>query len=128
MATRKETLLRALALAREKKAAKAEAKQRLREAPKIQPAKPVEKEVIDSPKRHLAKECTDQAMIMGWDKAIQKTAYENGISESEMRQILDDALEYEDKADPSGRIDGLEDWRHEKRGSSTLASPRRSRG
>lgn len=64
-------------------------------------------------------------MLTGWDRAIQKTAYENNISEQEMRNILDQALEYEDKTSPSNKIEGLEDWRNEKRGSSELASPRR---
>jgi hypothetical protein len=121
----KRSLLMNLATARQKKADKAAATKRIHEAPKTIESKPIETEVITNPKRQLAKTCTDQAMIMGWDKAIQKTAYENSIAESEMRQILDDALDYEDKADPSGRIEGIEDWAKEKRGSSVLAAPKR---
>lgn len=60
-------------------------------------------------------------MISGWDKAIQRTAYENDISEQQMRRILDEALKYNEKADPSGRIDELNDWKNEKRGTSSLS-------
>lgn len=125
MASRKQALILALASARSAKAEKADARKRMAEQPKRIEKASIETEVITHPKRELAKACTDQAMLVGWERAIQKTAYENEVSEAEMRQILDDALDYEDKADPSGRIDGLEDWRREKRGSSELASPRR---
>ena len=125
MPTKKQSLIQALAFARQKKSEKSAAKKNIAAPIKRIEQKPVETEVITHPKRELAKECTDQAMLVGWERAIQKTAYENGVSEEEMRKILDEALEYEDKADPSGRIDGLEDWRHEKKGSSALASPRR---
>lgn len=124
MATRK-ALLASLALARDKKAEKREATTRIEAPVPREPAKAPDMGVITNPQRMIAKECTDQAMLVGWDRAIQKTAYEAGISEQTMRQILDAALDYEDKADPAGRIEGLEDWRNEKRGSSELASPRR---
>lgn len=123
MATRK-SLIASLANARERKSEKSAATKKIEAPVSAQPAKPIETEVITHPKRVLAKTCTDQAMIVGWDKAIQKTAYENGISEQQMREILDDALEYEDKADPAGRIDGLQDWAQEKRGSSALMAAR----
>lgn len=125
MPNRKTALIQALAVARQRKAEKAQAKKRINTPPKVQKNDPPDLGIISNPKRQLAKVCTDAAMIMGWDKAIQKTAYENSVSEQEMRQILDDALDYEDKADPSGRIEGLQDWAHERRGSSVLASPRR---
>lgn len=124
MPNRKTALVQALAVARQRKQEKRESMKRLKEPPKPQENKPPELGIISNPKRHLAKVCTDAAMLMGWDKAIQKTAYENNISEQEMRQILDDALDYEDKADPSGRIEGLQDWANEKRGSSVQAAPR----
>lgn len=82
-------------------------------------------EIISNPERELAAKTVYDAMIMGWDRSIQKHAYEGGVFEHELRLILDKALEYQDKADPSGRIEGLEDWMHEKRGRSSLASPRR---
>lgn len=125
MPNRKTALIQALATARRVKAEKAEAKRRIKEPVKRQENLAPEMEVLANPKRHLAKKCTDQAMLVGWDRAVQKTAYENNISEQEMRTILDDALDYEDKADPSGRIEGLQDWKHEKKGLSMLASPRR---
>jgi len=121
----KRSLLAALATARQRKAEKRESIKQIKVAPKRQESEAPELGVIANPKRHLAKECTDQAMLTGWDRAIQKTAYESNISEQEMRDILDQALEYENKADPAGRIEGLQDWQHEKRGVSSLASPKR---
>ena len=81
--------------------------------------------LITNPERELASKTTQDALIMGWDKAIQKNAYENHISERELGKILDKALAYQEKADPAGRIEGIEDWGNEKKGSSRLASPRR---
>lgn len=125
MATRKSLLLERLAVARERKAEKRVRVVRLKKPIKRQENHAPELGIISNPKRLLAKECTDQAMLMGWDRAIQKTAYENNISEQEMRTILDEALDYEDKADPSGRIEGLQDWANERRGSSVQAAPKR---
>lgn len=85
----------------------------------------LEREVPADGQRHIANECAKDAMVMGWDRAIQKHAYENRIPESELKRLLDQALEYNDKADPSGRIHELEDWRLEKRGGSSLAPKRR---
>lgn len=79
--------------------------------------------IITNPERELAAKTTHDAMIMGWDQSVQKHAYENRISEQRMREILDAALKYNEKADPSGRIEGIMDWAHEKRGSSSLAAP-----
>lgn len=59
---------------------------------------------------------------MGWERAIQKHAYENGILVREMEKILDEATSYNDKADPSGRIDELNDWKIQKKGRSNLAA------
>lgn len=80
-------------------------------------------EIISNPERELAADTAHDAMIMGWDAAIQKHAYENRIPDAKLRSILDLALDYEDKADPQGRIEGIRDWAHEKRGSSALAAP-----
>ncbi len=91
----------------------------------MEPAKAPEMQIITNPQREIAAATTADAMVMGWDLAIQKNAYENRIPEQRVRELLDEALEYEDKSDPSGRIEGLEDWRHEQRGSSTLASPKK---
>lgn len=82
------------------------------------------KDVPTSAERILAEKTTSAAMIMGWEKAIQKNAYENNILERELREILDKALKYDEKADPSGRIENIQDWASEKRGRSRLASPR----
>lgn len=94
-------------------------------APKVEEVPPPS-EIISNPERELADKCAKHAMIAGWSKAIQECAYESNISEDRMRSILDEALEYNDKADPSGKIHELEDWEREKRGSSALASPRKS--
>ncbi len=74
--------------------------------------------------RELASACAKDAMVMGWDQAIQKHAYENRVPETEVRRLLDEASEYNDKADPSGRIEELNDWEIQKRGRSELKSPR----
>lgn len=86
----------------------------------VEPAPP--SEIISNPERELADKCAKSAMICGWKKAIQTTAYENQISEDRMRSLLDEALEYNDKADPSGKIHELEDWERERRGRSSLAA------
>jgi hypothetical protein len=75
--------------------------------------------------RELVASCAKDAMVMGWDLSIQKHAYENRILEPEMRRLLDQVSEYNDKADPAGRIHELNDWEQEKRGRSKLASSRR---
>jgi hypothetical protein len=105
MATKKSTLLKRLALAREAKAEKSK--------PKVAPPSEPEK----SPDLGII---AKMAMVAGWDKAIQEHAYQNRVSEDRVREILDEALDYDDKADPSGRIEGIEDWAREKRGNSTL--------
>ncbi len=120
MASKRGILLKQLALAREKKAEKAVASV---------PPKPEAKEapdmgIVTNPAREIAKKVTEMAMVAGWDLAIQKHAYENQVPEQRIKQILDEALEYEDKADPSGRVEGLQDWIQEKKGNSTLKSPR----
>lgn len=73
------------------------------------------------PTRELAQECAKTAMISGWDNAIQEHAYKNGIPESRMREILDEAEAYNQKADPAGRIEELRDWKNQKRGRSDLS-------
>lgn len=73
-------------------------------------------EVISNPERELAKKVADMAMVSGWDKAIMHYALEAHLGYTDMEKILDDAAKYNDKADPSGRIEELEDWkRHNKR-------------
>jgi hypothetical protein len=116
MATKKSTLLKRLALAREAKAEKSKPKV----APPSEPEKSPDLGIIANPSRELAAEVTEMAMVAGWDKAIQEHAYQNRVSEDRVREILDEALDYDDKADPSGRIEGIEDWAREKRGNSTL--------
>lgn len=77
---------------------------------------------ITSAEREVAKEVADNAMIVGWDKAIQRKAQNLGTNELSIRQVLNKAAEYNDKADPSGRIHELEDWSVEKRERSERAS------
>jgi hypothetical protein len=127
MATKKSVLLERLALARERRATPTKNERTLK-APAPEPeAKPdQEMGVITDPQRELAAETTEKAMICGWDKAIQTVAYGARISEDRLREILDEALEYQSKADPSGRISGLDDWAREKRGRSSLAARTRA--
>lgn len=77
---------------------------------------------ISNPERELASEVARDAMIMGWERSIQKHAVERGILGREVEKILDEALKYNDKADPSGRIPELADWKNQKRGRSDLAT------
>ncbi len=85
----------------------------------------MKRDVPSDEQRELVKKTASDAMVMGWDLAIQKHAYENRILEPELRRLLDQVSEYNDKADPSGRIHELNDWEIEKRGRSRLASSRR---
>ncbi len=124
MATKRNELLERLATAR---AAKRKA---LPQDDRKAPSKPLRAprvpettdpvDIITNPQRELAKEVTDMAMVMGWQKAVQEGAYKNIISEVEMKKVLDEAVKYQDKADPSGRIDGIDDWGVERRGRSQL--------
>ena len=114
MATRQDLLTR-LALARKTKAEKNSPK----EAPKPE-QESLARDVPTDGQRELASACAKDAMVMGWDKSIQKHAYENQVSEQELRRVLDQALEYNDKADPGGRILELEDYRIQKQGRSQL--------
>jgi hypothetical protein len=122
MATKRGILLRNLALAREKRAENVKKAKEPIKAPPSEKEKPPNLGIISNPAREVAAEVTKQAMIAGWDRAIQDGAYQHRVSEDRIRQILDEALEYEEKADPSGRIEGLQDWKHEKTGSSELAA------
>jgi hypothetical protein len=126
MATRKSILLKNLALAREKRAANIKRAKEPIKAPEPERENPPNLGIISNPGRELAAKVTERAMIAGWDRAIQDSAYENRVSEDRIRQLLDEALEYQDKADPSGRIEGLEDWKVEKQGSSELAARQRA--
>jgi hypothetical protein len=105
-----------LALARNAKAEKSKPK----EAPPSEPEKAPDLGIVSNPSREIANQVTEMAMVAGWDKAIQEHAYQNKVSEDRIREILDEALEYDDKADPSGRIENIQDWQREKRGRSTL--------
>ncbi len=116
MATKRNILLKRLALAREKKAEKATKSV----PPKSEADETPDMGVITNPAREIAAKVTEMAMVAGWDKAIQENAYQNRVPEQRIREMLDEAYEYQDKADPSGRIEGLQDWQNEKRGNSTL--------
>lgn len=77
---------------------------------------------ITDSERELAKKIGKDAMIMGWDHAIRRTGSELGAPELILRNLLNKVAEYNDKADPSGRIPELEDWKVEKRERSDRAS------
>ena len=67
-------------------------------------------EVISHAERELAAKVADRAMIGGWENAVKWAMREYDIPEYRVEQILDDAFEYNEKADPQGRIPELEDW------------------
>jgi hypothetical protein len=77
---------------------------------------------ITDSERELAKKIGKDAMIMGWDAAIRRTGGELGAPELILRNLLNKVADYNDKADPSGRIHELEDWKVEKRERSDRAS------
>lgn len=72
-------------------------------------------EVVSDQEREFAKEVADFGVMAGWDRAIQKYAQDSGLSEEQVILILNKASEYNDKADPKGRIHALEDWERHKR-------------
>lgn len=80
-------------------------------------------EIISNEERELAKEVADFAMVATWDKAISRFALKYGLKESRIIEILNEATDYNDKADPAGRIHALEDWkRHKQTPEVELAS------
>ena len=79
-------------------------------------------EVLTDAERQLAKKVADLAMVSGWDNAIGVYMREYGIAETAMRALLKKAADYNDEADPSGRIEELEDYKKELQGRSTLAT------
>jgi len=79
---------------------------------------------ISHAEREMAREVADRAMLVGWERAIGWKASELGVSDLRIRDLLNKAAKYNEKADPAGRIPELEDWEVEKRGRSELASAR----
>lgn len=80
-------------------------------------------ELTDS-ERQLAKQVADRAMIAGWEKAISWAAAEYDVGQNRIRQILNQSEEYNKKADPSGRIHELDDYKREKQDRSRLVPAR----
>ena len=64
--------------------------------------------------REFAKEVADYGVMAGWDKALGRFARQSGMSESQIILILNRVSDYNDKADPKGRIDALNDWERHK--------------
>lgn len=81
-------------------------------------------EVISDQERELAKDVASFAMIAGWERAFQRFSRDTGLREHEIILVLNRATDYNDKADPSGRIHELEDWVRERKGRSQQAAPR----
>lgn len=77
--------------------------------------------VLSKAEREVAAEIADMAMISGWDNAIKHARRKFDLEDHEVRNLLDDALDYNDKADPQGRIHELEDWAFERKGRSQRA-------
>ena len=77
---------------------------------------------VTDAERQIAKQIGTDAMVMGWDRAIQRNATSMGAPELVLRNLLNKVAEYNDKADPTGRIPELEDWKVEKRERSERAS------
>jgi hypothetical protein len=64
--------------------------------------------------REFAKEVADYGVMAGWDKAIQRFARQSGMNERQIILILNTVSEYNQKADPKGRVDALADWEKHK--------------
>ena len=77
-------------------------------------------EVISNPEREFAAQIAWDAMIMGWEKAVTVNARLMQVSLHRVVDILDRAADYNDKADPQGRIHELEDWKLERQERSRL--------
>jgi len=74
--------------------------------------------LLSDKEREVAAEVSARAMMSGWDTAIGWAARQFGVSQMDIRVILDKASRHNDSADPSMRIDELVDWNREKRGRS----------
>lgn len=79
-------------------------------------------EAVTDAERSLAKAIGTDAMIMGWDKAISRKSVELDAPQLILRNLLNKVAEYNDKADPHGRIPEMEDWKTEKKERSDRAS------
>jgi hypothetical protein len=66
--------------------------------------------------RELAEQIANRAQIVGWDKAVGFFANEYKVKPLTMSLLLDSVAEYNDKADPSGRVEELEDYVGERDG------------
>jgi hypothetical protein len=77
---------------------------------------------VTNQEREVAKSVAQMAMIRGWETAIYSKARELGISPVSIAQTLNKVADYNDKADPGGRIHELDDWTVEKRERSNRAS------
>jgi hypothetical protein len=119
MATNEITFKLAIVSGQPKKAAQDKKESGRQKAPSPSEV-PLAREIPADGQRVVADATAKDAMVMGWDRAIQKHAYENRISDHELRRILDQACDYNDKADPAGRIEELDDWKAERRGRSRL--------
>lgn len=84
-------------------------------------------EALSDSERQLAKKIADLAMIQGWDNAIRTYVREYGVTEVTLRAMLKRALEYNDSADPNGRIPELEDYKKELQGRSQLIGKSQNR-
>lgn len=71
-------------------------------------------EVITGAEREVAAEIAHRAMVSGWENAIKWAQREYDLAEHKIKNLLDEALEYNKKADAQGRIHELEDWRFER--------------
>ena len=80
--------------------------------------------ILSDREREVAYDVAKNAMVMGWDRAIGVAASQYGVSQMDIRIMLDKASAYNAKADPAGRIAELDDWLKEKRGTERASSSR----
>ena len=78
--------------------------------------------VLTDAEKEIAYKVANRAMIAGWDRAVGWAAAEYGVSQLEVKALLNKAADFNDTADPSARISELDDWKKEKQGRSERAS------
>lgn len=84
-------------------------------------------DVLSDLEREFASEVANFAMMAGWDRAIMQGAKDKKMTEEQVILILDKAADYNDSADPKGRIDALEDWKRHKK-SPEVGLPAKGQG
>src|SRR6266496_1857610 len=82
--------------------------------------------VLTDAELNLVKEIANRAMIAGWENAIFMATRQSGISQIQVRDLLNRAVDFNNSADPHSRIPELANWEKERMGRSERASNTKS--